>query len=149
MSTLYTRLQLVPDQRARRGVPYPMPMLLLIALLAKLSGQHQVRAIADWAALRAHELAHLFRFSRATMPHATTRSRVLGYAVDVPALHALLHPVLILATARYPPALPLRWRWTAKPPPSGYASTIPLGHTQGVHLVAAYLPQQGVTLIQL
>src|SRR3712207_7736322 len=46
-----------------------------------------VRAIAEWAALRAQELAHLFQFPRATMPHATTWSRVLGGAVDVLALH--------------------------------------------------------------
>ncbi len=27
--------------------------------------------------------------------------------------------------------------------------TIPLGHTQGVHLVAAYLPHEAVTLVQV
>ncbi len=54
---LYLHLQALPDRRARRGVRYPLPMLLLIALLAKLSGQHQVRAMPEWARLRADEVS--------------------------------------------------------------------------------------------
>ncbi len=65
-------------------------MLLLIALLAKLSGQHQMRAIADWAALRVHALADLFAVPRTTMPHPTTWSRIFGTAVDVDALQQVL-----------------------------------------------------------
>jgi predicted transposase YbfD/YdcC len=145
LSILYTRLQLLPDQRARRGVRYPLPMLLLIALLAKLSGQHQVRAIAEWATLRAQELAHLFQFPRTTMPHATTWSRVFGCAVDVPALHVLLQSVLHPTHGEVPARATLALALDGKT----LRGTIPLGHTQGVHLVAAYLPQQGVTLIQV
>ncbi len=48
LTQLYVHLQALPDRRARRGVRYPLPMLLRIALLAKLSGQHQVRSIAEW-----------------------------------------------------------------------------------------------------
>jgi predicted transposase YbfD/YdcC len=145
LSTLYTRLQRLPDQRARRGVRYPLPMLLLIALLAKLSGQHQVRAIAQWAALRAAELAHLFQFPRASMPHHTTWSRVLGHAVDVAALHALLQAVLCPTAHEVPARASIALAIDGKT----LRGTIPLGHTQGVHLGAAYLPEQGVTLLQL
>jgi len=86
LTTLYTQLHTLVDQRARRGVRYPLPLLLMIALLAKLAGQHQVRAIAEWAALRTQELAQLFQFPRATLPHPVTWSRVRGTAVDVAAL---------------------------------------------------------------
>lgn len=145
LTWLYAQLQQLPDRRAARGVRYPLPMLLLIALLAKLSGHHQVRAIADWAALRATELAGVFRFPRATMPHPTTWSRVLGKAVDVAALEHLLaqvlHPDDGVVPARASIALALDGKTLR--------GTIPLGHTQGVHLIAAYLPHAGVTLVQL
>ena len=42
-----------------RGVRYPLAVLLTIALLAKLAGYSKARAIADWAKLRAAELAEL------------------------------------------------------------------------------------------
>lgn len=53
LTRLYERLHTLPDQRARRGMRYPLPMLLLIAIFAKLTGQAQVWAIAEWATLRA------------------------------------------------------------------------------------------------
>ena len=46
------------------------------------------------AALRATELAHVFQFPRATMPHPVTWSRVLGTAVNVDVLQHLIRQVL-------------------------------------------------------
>jgi predicted transposase YbfD/YdcC len=145
LTSLYVQLQALPDRRARRGVRYPLPMLLLIALLAKLSGHHQVRAIADWAALRADELATMLHFARTTMPHPTTWSRVLGTAVDIRALEHVLRAVL------YPPnpEVPARARLALALDGKTLRGTIPLGQTQGVHLVAAYLPHEGVVVAQL
>jgi hypothetical protein len=42
LTRLYQRLHTLPDRRARRGVRYPLPMLLVIAILAKLTGQAHV-----------------------------------------------------------------------------------------------------------
>ncbi len=42
---VYAQLHRLPDQRARRCVRYPRPMLLVVAILAKLAGLHQVRAL--------------------------------------------------------------------------------------------------------
>lgn len=77
VSRLYARFHTLVDQRARRGVRYPLPLVLTIALLAKLSGHHQVRAMADWARLRATELVRLFSLAHPAMPHHTTWSRIL------------------------------------------------------------------------
>jgi predicted transposase YbfD/YdcC len=145
LSTLYARLQRVPDQRARRGVRYPLPLLLLIAVLAKLSGQHQVRALAEWAALRATELARVLQFARSTMPHHTTWSRILGTAVDIHALEQVLHEVLHPADDEVPARASIALALDGKT----LRGTIPLGHTHGVHLVAAYVPQEGVVVAQL
>jgi predicted transposase YbfD/YdcC len=145
LTHLYARLQTLTDQRDPRGVRYPLSLLLMIALLAKLSGHTQVRAIAEWAALRTHELARLFQFPRAMMPHPVTWSRVLGTAVDVVALEHLLrdslHPLPHEVPDRASIALALDGKTLR--------GTIPLGQTQGVHLVAAYLPQHGVVVAQL
>src|SRR5690242_8886915 len=80
LTDLLERLQTVPDQRKRRGLRYPLAVLLAIAVLAKLCGQSQVHALAGWAHERAPELATLFGLKRARMPHPTTWTRVLGHA---------------------------------------------------------------------
>jgi hypothetical protein len=118
---------------------------MLIALLAKLSGQHQVRSIAEWAALRATELAHVFQFPRATMPHPVTWSRVLGTAVNVDVLQHLIRQVLQPDDAVVPARASIALALDGKT----LRGTIPLEHTQGVHLLAAYLPAEGVVLMQV
>ena len=145
LTHLYHRLYTLPDHRARRGVRYPLPMLLLIAILAKLTGQAHVQAMAEWAALRANELAWMFNFPRATMPHPVTWSRVLGTAVDVVALEHLMRAWLHPPTAEVPNRASIALALDGKT----LRGTIPLGHTQGVHLLAAYLPTEGVVLMQL
>lgn len=145
LSTLHARLHSVPDQRARRGVRYPLPLLLTIAVLAKLSGHHQVRAMAEWAQVRATELAALLQFARTTMPHHTTWSRILGTAVDIAALEHVLREMLYPAASEVPVRASIALALDGKT----LRGTIPLGHTQGVHLVAAYVPHEGVVVAQL
>ncbi|MBC8075870.1 MAG: transposase family protein [Chloroflexales bacterium] len=73
---------------------YPLAVLLTIALIAKLSGYSQVRALAEWARERAVELAALFGLARTTMPHPTTWSRVLSRAAAATALEQALSRLL-------------------------------------------------------
>src|SRR5919199_4912930 len=146
LQALVTHLQRVPDQRPARGTRYPLPPLLALAVVAKLAGHRRLEALADWAKLRAVDLARLFGLTRPTMPHHSTWSRILGQAVDAVALEQALTTFF-----QTPPP--------GDAPPRGsiilvvdgktLRGTIPLDHTQGVHLVAAYLPEQGVVLAQL
>ncbi len=145
LSTLYTRLHLLADQRARRGVRYPLPLLLMVALLAKRSGHHHVRALAAWAQLRAPAFARVLQFRRATMPHHTTWSRIFGTAVDIDALEHVLREVLQPAVSEVPARGNIALALDGKT----LRGTISLGHTSGVHLVAAYVPHHGVVLTQL
>ena len=101
LTDLLERLQTVPDQRKRRGVRYPLAVLLAIAVLAKLCGYSQVHALAGWAQERASELASVFGLKRPRMPHATTWTRVLGHAVTAEALEAALLPLLVSSTAGF------------------------------------------------
>lgn len=146
LQALAAHLHSVPDLRDPRGVRYPLAPMLTLAVLAKLAGHSRLEALADWAKLRAADLARLFGLQRASMPHPSTWSRILGQAVDPLVLEQAL-------TTFFQPRL------SEEMPPRGSVilavdgktlrGTIPLGQTRGVHLVAAYLPEQGVVLAQL
>jgi predicted transposase YbfD/YdcC len=139
---------LVPlvDQRKRRGKRYPLVPLLLTAVLAKLAGYARLEDLSDWARLRATDLTALFGLSRPTMPHQATWSRVFAHAVDQSDFEERLTSFF------------LAQRKSAEVPPRGsivlaldgktLRGTIPAGHSRGVHLLAAYLPDEGLVLAQ-
>lgn len=149
--SLSARFCTLTDHRDPRGVRDPLAVLLTIATLAKLAEQNSPRAIADWAQLRAPALADLFGLDRPTMPHPTTWNRVFGTAID-PQQFTRLVADFLLATAAAP-------RGTRKRRRRGVIAvcldgktlrgTIPAGMTRGVHLLAAYLPDQGIVLIEV
>jgi predicted transposase YbfD/YdcC len=146
LQALAAHLQQVPDRRKRRGRRYPLAPLLALAVVAKLAGYSRLEALADWARLRAPELAHLLALPRATMPHPSTWSRILGHAVDPVALEQALTTFFHAPTSV---AAPARGSIILAVDGKTLRGTIPAGQTRGVHLVAAYLPEQGVVLAQL
>lgn len=146
LSALVGQLQTVPDQRKRRGVRYPLAVLLAVAVLAKLCGASQVHAIADWAHERATELAQVFDLTRARMPHPTTWSRVLGFGVAAAAIDAAVAPLLQPTPA--PEVAPRASQQVALDGKT-LRGTIPTRTGQGVHLVSAYHVTQQRTLQQV
>ncbi len=144
LHALAAHLQNLPDRRKRRGLRYPLPVLLTLAVVAKLAGQSRLEAIADWAKLRAPDLVRLFGLKHATMPHSSTWSRVLGQAVDPDALEQALTTFFQTLPADAP-----RGSLVLAVDGKTLRGTIPAGQTRGVHLVAAYLPEQGVVLAQV
>ena len=146
LSALHQQFQLLTDHRKRRGVRYPLATLLLIAVLGKLAGYSRIRALADWARLRAHELTTLLQVPHATMPHPTTWSRVLGQAVDPAALEQVIGQML---QGTRPAEVPTRGTLVIALDGKTLRGTIPLGQTRGVHLLAAYLPGERMVLTQV
>lgn len=137
----------LPDRRARRGIRYPLAPFLALAVCAKLAGHTHIAALADWARLRADDLAALFGLTRATMPHPSTWSRLFAEAVDVAALeHALGQ---FFQATQAPSHVPARGSSILAVDGKTLRGTIRVGQTSGVHLVAAYLPERGVVLAQL
>jgi predicted transposase YbfD/YdcC len=140
------------DRRDPHGIRYPLAVLLTIATLAKLAEQNSPRAIADWAQLRAPTLADLFGLDRPTMPHPTTWNRVLGKAVD-PGQFSRLVADFLAATAIPPAGRTRRRRRRGQVAicldGKALRGTIPAGMTHGVHLLAAYLPAQGIALVEV
>lgn len=147
LQDLAARLAPLVDHRDPRGVRYPLAPMLMIAILAKLAGYHRVEALADWARLRAADLVPLFGLARPTMPHARTWGRIFAQAVDPVALDGVLGQFFqeLQTTAE----VPERGSIVLVVDGKTLRGTIPLGQTQGVHLVAAYLPETGVVLAQM
>jgi predicted transposase YbfD/YdcC len=150
LQALVKSLHTIPDLRAPRGVRYPLPVVLTVAVLAKLAGHGNLRAVAEWAGLRAEQLCPLLGFERTTLPHPTTWSRIFGTALDPAALDEVVGRFF---TQLCSPPIRKRRKHRAgliiTIDGKTLRGTIPLGSTQGVHLVAAYLPDVGVVLAQL
>ncbi len=148
--SLYARLLTLTDHRDPRGIRYPLAVLLTIATLAKLAEQNSPRAVADWAQLRAPALADLFGLDRPTMPHPTTWNRVFGGAIDPQQFSRLVADFLTHAA---PPTRGTRKRRRGTMAlcldGKTLRGTIPAGMTRGVHLLAAYLPDQGIVLVEV
>lgn len=144
---LAARLATLPDQRKRRGVRYPLPAVLTIAVLAKLAGASRVEALAHWARLRAADLASWFGLPRLSMPHARTWGRIFAQAVDPTALEQLLGQ--FFQDTQQHAEVPARGSTVLVVDGKTLRGTIPSGQTRGVHLVAAYLPHAGVVIAQV
>lgn len=139
IGSLYECLSQLVDQRDRRGVRYPLVAVLVIVVLAKLSGEDEPRGIAEWAKLRSQALSAALHLKRETMPHHTTYSRILGHAVDVERFEAVVSEFF----SRQQPAqahIALDGKTLR--------GTIETGQSQGVHLLAAYWPEAGVVAWQ-
>lgn len=143
LGELFARFATLSDKRHARGRRYALATLLSIATLAKLAGCQHTAAIAAWARLRGRALARFLHLPRASMPSLRTWNRVLGTAVEVQALEATLVAYL-------------EGVW-AREPGDGYCCAALDGKTLrgtlrlgggGVHLLAIYLPTEGLVLAQ-
>ena len=142
----YAQAQTLNDARKARGRRYPLALIITIAVLAKLAGYSRVEAVADWAKLSQNELHLWFGTKSACMPHHTTWSRILGWAVSVGDIERVAQTALAQPADG---AVPERCSSVVAIDGKTIRGTIPHGQTQGVHLLAAYVPAQGVVLLQV
>ena len=134
VGSLRNYLSQLPDPRARRGVRYALVDLLSLLILAKLGGEDGMKGMAEWVRLRGKDLVRMLGLPRQTLPHQTTYERVL---------EALEHSVGAFFAQQAPA------NFTITLDGKTLRGTIPVGTTQGVHLLAAYVPEQGVVLMQI
>jgi predicted transposase YbfD/YdcC len=142
VDSLFYHLEGLTDRRKPKGIRYPLAVVLCFIILAKLAGEDEPDAIAHWISLRKQLLIESLRLKRTSTPHATTVSRILGRAVDVEQLQQAVTEFLLST---------LQGSLSVEMPIDGKTlrGTIPPGKTHGTHLLAAYLPQQGIVLMQV
>jgi len=142
VDSLFAALAQLKDKRDARGLRYHLVTILLFIILAKVCGEDHLRGIAQWVALRQDTLAEMLGLAKPQAPHATTYSRVLNKAIDLAAFEQVIHDFF------------------ADQPGAGKSTlinldgktmraTIPEGKSQGVHLLAAYLPEEGWVMCQV
>lgn len=142
VGSLYEHLEKLTDHRDPRGLRYPLAIALVFVILAKLAGEQEPRGIAQWVELRKDLLRAALDFDRDTMPHPITYSRILGKAVDVAQLQRAVSRFLLSAPEA---GQSIEVNLDGK----ALRGTIPAGQTQGLHLLAAYLPDEGIVLMQM
>lgn len=142
LDSLFSALCELHDKRDARGLRYALVTVLVFILLAKLCGQDHLRGIAQWVSLRKEQLAEALGLVKVQAPHATTYSRVMRRAIDVEEYERVARAFF------------------SHEPKAGQSvsvcidgkilrGTIPAGESQGVHLLAAYLPEEGWVMMQV
>jgi predicted transposase YbfD/YdcC len=146
LQALYEKFCLLSDHRHSRGVRYSLPVIALIALLAKFAGHDSFQAISDWAKAHQNELVQLLNLKRETMPHPATFSRVLGDKLERNELGKVISDYF---KQHLHGEIPSRGSLTLSIDGKTLRGTIPAGAKQGMHLMAAYLPQKGIVVAQV
>jgi predicted transposase YbfD/YdcC len=142
LGSLFAALAKLQDRRDARGLRYALVTVLVFIVLAKLCGEDHLRGIAQWVALRKEILAEALGLAKAQAPHATTYSRVLNKAIDIDAFEQVVRDFFRDQPGAGQSTLVNVDGKTMR-------ATIPEGKTKGVHLLAAYLPEEGWVAFQV
>lgn len=139
---LENRFQRLTDTRDARGKIYPLSMILTLIVLAKLAGEDKPSGITEWIRLRCDSFVKLFQCKHQRMPCLNIIRGVLREIVSLDELEKLLGHYLHETYGGGDSKLISIDGKTMR-------GTIPKGSTQGVHLLAAYLPAEGVVIKQV
>ncbi len=141
VDSLAAYFERLPDQRCARGKRYRLAQVCILATLAKLSGEDHPLGMAQWAQVRRAALGPLLGLA-SRMPCHNTYRRVLAEGVAVADLDQHVSAFLSQQLAFGRSVLIALDGKTMR-------GTIPTGQSQGVHLLAAYVPAQGIVLVQV
>jgi len=142
LRSLYAHLEGLTDGRDRRGVRYQLADALSLIILAKLGGEDKPRGIADWLSHRAEQLVKALKLPRESMPHQVTIGRILAGAIEPEELERVLQRY-------FDGQSQLSQEIVIAIDGKSLRGTIELGQSQGLHLLAAYLPAEGLVLMQV
>lgn len=142
LNSLYARCLQLTDRRKAKGKRYPLAVVLVAMIVAKLAGADKPQAIADWVAERAALFVQTFELKHPEMPSHHTYRRVLQHAVVVSEWEQLAQDY---QTSLPPADTPVQICLDGKT----VRGTIASGESRGLHLLTAYQPGTGVVLCQV
>ena len=142
LSSLYTRFQGLQDNRKPKGKRYALATILLGMFLAKLCGEDKPSGIAEWVALRGKWIANILGLERKSMPSHHTYRRTLADVIVEEEFEKLVrehhrrngetgYQVVVALDGKV------------------VRGTIDTAVSEGLCLLAAYLPEEGITLAQV
>ena len=141
VGSLYERLQELRDCRKARGKRYSLPTILILLIMAKLCGEDQPSGIAEWAQYRAEKLSELLPLERQRMPHHSTYRRILAEVIDAEELELMVSEFFG------------EKRFFGKQVLVSIDGKVLRGtlneEQEGTYLLAAYLPQEGLVLMEI
>ena len=137
-------LQRVKDGRKRRGKRYRLEIILLLFILAKLCGEDKVYGIADWVQSRSESLMHALglKLKRRCLPHHSTYRRILTEQVSADDLEKIFSEYLAQLPRHGQEMVIVIDGKTVR-------GTITAEDPFGLHLLAAYMPGEGMVLMQM
>jgi predicted transposase YbfD/YdcC len=142
LKSLYGRFMGLRDCRKARGKRYHLATILVIIFLAKLCGEDRPTGIAEWARHRRKWLTEMLGLERESMPHPNTYRRILAEVVDENEFEQLARGYF----SHYGEA---GYRVVVSIDGKVLRGTIDLDPNDGLYLLAAFLPREGITLAQV
>src|SRR5512145_134708 len=141
VGSLYAQFQGLKDQRKPRGIRYPLVVILVMMVMAKLCGEDTPSGIADWVKYRGEQFRELLKLKRKSMRHHSTYRRIESDVVDPEELERLVGNVL--AGRKF-------FGKQVLLSIDGKVLRGTLDETQsGTYLLAAYLPSEGLVLMEV
>jgi hypothetical protein len=137
-------LRRVKDGRKRRGIRYRLEIILALFILAKLCGENKVYGIADWVQLRTESLIRMLdlKLKRKRLPHHSTYRRILTDEISAEELERIISEYLAQLPRRGQEVVIAIDGKTVR-------GTITAEDPFGLHLLAAYMPGEGIVLMQM
>lgn len=142
VTDLAAELNRLTDTRDKRGKIYPLGMILTTVVLAKLAGEDKPSGIAEWIRLRCDSFVKLFNCKQRRMPCLNIIRWVLQEVICLEELEKIFKQYLHKTYGGQVSVLITIDGKTMR-------GTIPKGYTQGVHLLSAYLAEEGIVLKQI
>jgi len=141
LKSLFAFLMRITDPRHARGKQYPLELLLVLILLAKLCGENTPTGIADWVTYRIDALVAMKLLPKNKAPCHMTYRRVLQLIVSPHELERLL-------SEYHQSCLKTGTELVFSLDGKTVRGTIPTGETRGTHLLSLYVPGQGLVLME-
>ena len=141
VGSLYQRFEKLSDNRSTQGLRYPLAVILVLMVMAKMSGEDQPSGMAEWAKYRADEIAEMLKLRRKTMPHHSTYRRIMADVIKAEELELIVSD--FLTGKQY-------FGKQVMVSMDGKVLRGTLNEAQeGVYLLAAYLPAKGLVLMEV